>query len=124
MRWRRGRTRRPRWPADAGERAHPDLHRESDVAGLKKILLERKHLFARSLAEKLLTYAIGRRLEFYDLPAVDAIVAGAEGQGYKFHALITAVVQSDPFLMRRPVSTRKNCRRSSSRWRDCGRMSA
>lgn len=85
----------------------PDGTAIDGVAGLKKILLQRRPVFARSLAEKMLTYAIGRRLEFHDLPAVEEIMSRAEEQGYRAHALITAVVQSDPFLMRRPSTDKE-----------------
>nr|WP_202920732.1 DUF1592 domain-containing protein [Urbifossiella limnaea] len=68
---------------------------------LKKILLTKKDLFARCLAEKLLTYAVGRGLEFTDKRAVDKVVAGLARQDYKFSALVTEVVQSDPFRLRR-----------------------
>ncbi len=68
---------------------------------LKKILLTKKDLFARCLAEKLLTYGVGRGLEYYDKRALDKITAGLARQEYKFSALVTEVVQSDPFRMRR-----------------------
>jgi len=72
---------------------------------LKKILLTKKDLFARCLAEKLLTYGVGRGLEFYDRRSVNTIVAGLARQDYKFSALVTEVVQSDPFRMRRGGSS-------------------
>ncbi|MBN9520946.1 DUF1592 domain-containing protein [bacterium] len=68
---------------------------------LKKILVGKKELFARCLTEKLLTYGLGRGLEFYDKRAVDKVVAGLARQDYKFSALVTEIVTSDPFRMRR-----------------------
>jgi mono/diheme cytochrome c family protein len=68
---------------------------------LKAILKGKKDLFARCLSEKLLTYALGRGLESYDRPAVDRIVAALSRDGYKFSALVTAIVRSDPFRLRR-----------------------
>ncbi len=68
---------------------------------LKAILKEKKDLFARCLTEKLLTYALGRGLEYYDRPAVDRIVAALARDGYRFSTLVTAIVRSDPFRLRR-----------------------
>jgi hypothetical protein len=68
---------------------------------LKKILVGKKELFARCLAEKMLTYALGRGLEYYDKRAVDKVVAGLAQKEYRFSALVTEIVTSDPFRMRR-----------------------
>jgi hypothetical protein len=58
-------------------------------------------LFVLTLTEKLLTYGLGRGVEAYDQPAVRAIVRDAAASDYRFSALITGVVQSPPFQMRR-----------------------
>jgi hypothetical protein len=63
--------------------------------------LENSDLFVLTLAEKLLTYGLGRGVEAYDQPAVRAIVRDAAVSDYRFSALITGVVQSPPFQMRR-----------------------
>ena len=68
---------------------------------LKKVLLERKDQFVECLAEKLLTYALGRGLEYYDFPAVRQVRADAARDDYKFSAIILAVANSLPFQMRR-----------------------
>ena len=70
-------------------------------AELKAVLLGKKDLFARCLTEKMLTYALGRGLEYYDRRAVDAITTGLAKNDYKFSALVTEIVRSDPFRMRR-----------------------
>jgi hypothetical protein len=70
-------------------------------ADLKAILKEKKDLFGRCLAEKLLTYALGRGLEYYDRPAVDRIVAALGRDGYKFSTLVLEITRSDPFRLRR-----------------------
>jgi len=70
-------------------------------AELKAILAEKRDAFCRCLAEKLLTYALGRGLERYDRPAVDAICAAAAENGYRFSELVVRIVESDPFTMRR-----------------------
>ena len=70
-------------------------------AELKNVLLGKKDLFAKCLTEKMLTYALGRGLEFYDRRSVDAITAALAKSDYKFSALVTELVKSDPFRMRR-----------------------
>jgi hypothetical protein len=71
-------------------------------AELKEIFLHaRRSEFLRCLSEKLLTYALGRGLEYYDRPAVDAILAGLERGEFKFSALVLGVVHSTPFQKRR-----------------------
>ena len=73
----------------------------SGAAELKAILKGKKDLVARCLAEKMLTYALGRGLEHYDAPAVDAIVASLAKNDYRFSALATEISKSLPFRMRR-----------------------
>jgi hypothetical protein len=68
---------------------------------LKEILKAKKQLVARCLAEKLLTYALGRGLEYYDAPAIDKIVQRIETEDYKFSAVVLGIVNSDPFISRR-----------------------
>ncbi len=69
--------------------------------GLKKVLLARKDEFVENLADKLLTYALGRGTEYYDQPAIREIRRQAERDGYKFSSLVLAIVNSVPFEMRR-----------------------
>lgn len=64
------------------------------------ILEEQKQGFCRSLAEKMLTYAIGRGVEYYDKCALDEITNNFTTRGYRFSALVTEIVTSDPFLKR------------------------
>jgi hypothetical protein len=68
---------------------------------LKSVLVGKKDLFVKCLTEKMLTYALGRGLEFYDRRAVEAIAAAVAKADYKFSALVTEIVKSDPFRMRR-----------------------
>jgi len=69
---------------------------------LRVILVERKRDdFVRCLSEKMLTYALGRGLEFYDACAVDQIVGKLEAGDHRFSSLIHAVTQSVPFQLRR-----------------------
>ena len=73
-----------------------------DATGLRKILAVRKRdLFVRCLTEKMLTFALGRGLEFYDKRAVDGIMKQMERDGFKFETLVTGIVKSLPFDMKR-----------------------
>jgi hypothetical protein len=67
---------------------------------LRSILKEKKELFARCLSEKLLTYALGRGLEYYDRCAVDTILKTMAQNNFRFSTLIDEVVKSEPFQMR------------------------
>jgi hypothetical protein len=69
------------------------------LAGLRALLLERPEQFPRTVTEKLLSYAIGRRLDYYDQPAVRKIVRDAAAQQYRWSALILGIVESPTFLM-------------------------
>jgi hypothetical protein len=72
----------------------------SSPTELKAVLMSRRNAFARCLCEKMLTYAIGRGLEIADRRALDQIVARLAQDGYRFSALVRAVVESEPFLDR------------------------
>lgn len=71
------------------------------VADLKQVVKDRKEQFLRCLTEKMLTYALGRGLEYYDRSTVDRIVAQLEAGGYRSSVMITEIVKSDPFRLRR-----------------------
>jgi hypothetical protein len=53
-----------------------------------------------TITEKLLTYALGRGVEYYDMPAVREIVTSAGRDDYRFSSLVLAIVRSVPFQMR------------------------
>lgn len=73
-----------------------------DVAGLKKILAEsRKEDFYRCLSEKLLTYAIGRGVEYYDATTIDILVGRLQDKNPTLRELIFGVIESAPFQQRR-----------------------
>jgi hypothetical protein len=78
----------------------PDGREFEGVSGLEQALLERPELFVRTLTEKLLTFALGRGVEFYDAPAVRKILRDARDDDYRLSALILGVVKSVPFQMR------------------------
>ena len=97
----RWRTMDGKFPIDATGRL-PNGKTFDGPAGLKQLLLSDKQVFTKSLAEKLLTYALGRGLEDYDDPAVQSIVMRTAGAGYKFSALVQAIASSQPFQQRHP----------------------
>ena len=68
---------------------------------LRKALLARSGAFTQTLTEKLMTYAIGRGVEYYDMPAVRSIVRASAPNDYRFSSLILGIVRSAPFQMRR-----------------------
>jgi hypothetical protein len=68
---------------------------------LKAILKQRKEEFVRCLAEKMLTYGLGRGVEYSDRCTVEEIAAAVAKNDYKFSSLILAIVTSEPFQKRR-----------------------
>jgi hypothetical protein len=79
----------------------PDGTMFNGPAELRQALLSRPDRFATTVTEKLMTYALGRGLEYYDLPAVRAAVRESAQNDYRFSTLILAIVNSPPFQMRR-----------------------
>lgn len=75
----------------------PDGARVNGPAGLRALLLERKDLFVRNLATKMLGYALGRGLTLNDSCTVDSIVAEVKAKDYDAQLLVEAVVLSTPF---------------------------
>jgi mono/diheme cytochrome c family protein len=86
-------------PIDAAAEL-PDGTRFEGPGGLRKMLLGQSEQVATATTEKLLTYALGRGLGYYDLPAVRKIVHSAANDGYKFQSVILGVVNSVPFRMK------------------------
>jgi mono/diheme cytochrome c family protein len=78
----------------------PDGSSFADVQGLEAALLRRPELFVGTVTEKLLTYALGRGVEYYDAPTVRAIVRAARPQKFRMSSIILEVVKSGPFQMR------------------------
>ena len=70
-------------------------------AGVRALLLNRPEEFATTVTSKLLTYALGRGLEHYDEPAIRAILRESEDSEYAFSSLLTGIIRSVPFQMRR-----------------------
>jgi len=70
------------------------------LAGLRAMLLNPSFRFPRTVTEKLLAYALGRRLEYYDRPSVRQIVRDAEASDYRWSSIILGIVKSPAFQMR------------------------
>jgi mono/diheme cytochrome c family protein len=68
--------------------------------GLRALLLGEPERFPRTVTEKLMAYALGRRVEYFDEPSVRKIVHGAAAQDYRWSSLILGIVESPAFLMR------------------------
>jgi mono/diheme cytochrome c family protein len=70
------------------------------AVGLREALLTRSRQFVTNFTEKLLTYAIGRGVDYYDAPAIRRIVRGTADDNYRLSSLILGIVNSAPFQMR------------------------
>ncbi len=79
----------------------PDGSSFVGVSGLQQALLRRPELFATTFTEKLLTYSLGRGVEYYDAPAVRRIVREARARDFRFSSFMVGIVNSTPFQMRR-----------------------
>ena len=87
----------------------PDGTSFTGPAGLKQALLETRHDdLVRQVVSKMLAYALGRQLEYYDEPAVRTIIATLEADGYRFQALLQAIVTSYPFQYKKNPAEETN----------------
>jgi len=91
-------------PVDANGQLYDGTIMEG-AAGLRAALLKHKDAFLMNFAENLMTYALGRRVEAYDMPALRAIVRAAEAQDYRVGAFVAGVTRSAAFQMSRPAVT-------------------
>ncbi len=76
----------------------------SGVNDLKSIITARRAEVARCLCEKLMTYALGRGIEYYDRPVIEKILKSIETEDYRFSVLVTQIVKSEAFRQRRGAS--------------------
>ncbi len=96
----RWRTMEDTTPIDASG-GLPDGSKFAGVAGLQKALVSRPDIFVTTFSDKLLTYALGRGVEYYDAPAIRKVVRDAGAQDYRFSSIVLGIVNSAPFQMRR-----------------------
>jgi hypothetical protein len=74
------------------------------LPGLRKVLIARSAQVNANVTKTLMTYALGRGVEYYDAPAVRAILRDAAPQNYRFSSIVLGIVKSAPFQMRRSDS--------------------
>jgi hypothetical protein len=70
------------------------------VIGLRQNLVAQPDIFVGVMTEKLLTYALGRGLEYYDMPAVRRIVRDGRNHDFRFSSIVLGIVRSTPFQMK------------------------
>jgi hypothetical protein len=99
----------------------PDGTRVNGPADLRKALLAKPDQFVQTLTEKLMTYALGRTVEYHDMPTIRAIVREAAQDDYRFSSLVMNLVRSDPFQKRKlpaneavPLSTQASANAGSA----------
>jgi hypothetical protein len=78
----------------------PDGATVEGLNGLRSLLMSRPEQFAGTVTEKLLSYALGRGLEYQDMPVVRRIVRDSASSDYRWSSLITGIVNSASFQMR------------------------
>ena len=99
------------WREDDGESkvdasgVLPDGTKFTGPAEFRRALLRRPDAFVTTVASKLLTYALGRGVEHYDMPSVRRIVRESAKDDYRWSSLILGIVKSMPFQMRRPATS-------------------
>jgi hypothetical protein len=76
----------------------------SSPADLRQAITRRPEQFVQTATEKLMTYALGRRVEYYDMPAVRQIVRDAARDDYRFSSIVMGIVKSAPFQMRKAAT--------------------
>ena len=81
--------------------ALPDGTSFNGVTELRAALTSHPERFAFTVTEKLLTYALGRGVEYYDMPAIRKILRDAAPDGYKMQSILLGIVKSYPFQFRR-----------------------
>ncbi|HXS79050.1 MAG TPA: DUF1592 domain-containing protein [Gammaproteobacteria bacterium] len=99
---------------DYDKEANEAIDPKSELSGARPVdgpvtltaaLLARDDQFVQALTEKLMMYAIGRELEYYDMPQVRAVVRSAKRDDYRFSSLVAGIVQSDAFRMQKVLRT-------------------
>jgi hypothetical protein len=78
----------------------PDGTKFDGHAGLRQLLQSRREDLVMTVTEKLLTYALGRGVEYYDLPVVRTVVREAAPADYRWSAIVLGITKSVPFQMR------------------------
>jgi hypothetical protein len=90
-------------PVDAAS-VFPDGTPINGVAGLRAFVVQHQDSYVHTFVSKMLTYALGRHVDYRDQPVIRGIVRGAAASGYRWSAVIQGIVSSQPFLMGRTTS--------------------
>ena len=90
-------------PIDAADTLF-DGSKINGVVDLRNFLVAKKDVFVQTAAEKLLTYALGRTVDYYDMPAVRSILHSASADSYRFSSIVLGIVNSVPFQMRMKIT--------------------
>jgi hypothetical protein len=96
-------------PIDASGQLADGTAVDGPVA-LRKAIMKHPEQFVRTVTEKMLTYGLGRGLEYYDMPTVRMIEQSASKDDYRFSALVMAIVKSPPFEMKKAQEPRGSIR--------------
>ena len=75
------------------------------LSGLRSLVLENREQFVRTVTTKLMQYALGRDVEYYDQPTIRRIMRDAEAENYTWSSIILGIVESPQFLMRMSAAT-------------------
>ncbi len=86
-------------PIDTAVELYDGARIDGPIA-LRQWIMRHPEIFVRTVTEKLMTYALGRGLAYYDMPAVRAIVREQAQQGYRFSSIVMGIVKSTAFQMR------------------------
>jgi hypothetical protein len=97
------RTRDAGAPVDASG-ALPGGTTFEGLTGLVRLLVERRDQFASNVNQKLMAYAFGRQVEYYDLPAARRIAREAAADNYRWSTMILGIIKSAPFQTRKASS--------------------
>jgi hypothetical protein len=89
-------------PVDAASRL-ADGRAVNGVGELRAALAAKPDAFVQTLTEKLMTYALGRGLQHYDMPVIRSIVRDSKAKNYSFDSVLLGIVKSVPFQMRGDV---------------------
>jgi hypothetical protein len=90
-------------PVDASG-ALPDGTRVDGAASMMAALAAHPEQFVRTMASMMLTYAVGRGLEYYDMPVVRTVARDTAKNNYRFSELVLGIVKSPPFQMKVKIS--------------------
>jgi hypothetical protein len=80
---------------------YADGTRIDGLPGLRQVLVNHSDQFVVNVTRTVMTYALGRGIEYYDMPAVRSILRDASAQNYRFSTIVLGIVKSAPFQMRR-----------------------